>query len=538
MIASLPKPPPPRVVIVGGGLAGLAAAAALVDRHLRITIVESRPRLGGRASSFNDPITGESVDNCQHVSMACCTNLADFCQRVGIDSLFRRERELVFLGPDGQISRFRPGIWPAPFHLAGSFLAARFLSAGDKMRIAYGLAALAIERDERPGESFADWLLRHRQSRRSIDLFWAPVLVSALNERLEQMDVGHARKVFLDGFLRNRTGFQPEIPLVPLGELYGTRLASWLGDHDVTVRMTTGVSGIEVDDDCAVSGVVLRTGEMIRADFVVLAVPFDRVLSLIPGQIRERWPALDAVEALHAAPITGIHLWFDRTVCPFDHVVTPGRLIQWIFNHTAIQGRTGMPGPVGSRQTAPAADDQPATEQGQYLQLVVSASYDLLALDKVAIRDAALADLAKIWPVAREAQLLRWWVVTEHGATFAVRPCVDGLRPPQRTPIDGLFLAGDWTNTGWPATMEGAVRSGYLAAQGILAVLDRPTRLLRPGLKTGLLAGWLFGNGDDRTTRSSPTLPAPRLSRRDDATRRPAADEPVAPTTVGGVRTG
>ena len=272
------KPLPPHIVIVGGGLAGLAAASALVDRGLRITILESRPRLGGRASSFNDPATGELVDNCQHVSMACCTNLADFCRRVGIDSMLRRERELVFLGPDGRISRFRSGVGPAPFHLAGSFLAARFLSAGDKLRVAYGLAVLAGARDDRPGESFADWLLRHRQSLRSINLFWAPVLVSALNERLEQMDVGHARKVFLDGFLRNRTGFQPEIPLVPLGELYGTRLASWLRDHDVAVRLTTGVSAIELDDDGAVSGVVLRSGEEIAADFVVLAVPFDRVL--------------------------------------------------------------------------------------------------------------------------------------------------------------------------------------------------------------------------------------------------------------------
>ena len=133
----------------------------------------------------------------------------------------------------------------------------------------------------------------------------------------------------------------------------------------------------------------------------------------------------------------------------------------------------------------------------------------------MAIRDAVLADLAEIWPAARAAQLLRWWVVTEHGATFAVRPGVERLRPPQRTPIDGLFLAGDWTDTGWPATMEGAVRSGYLAAQGILSVLDRPTRLIRPGLKPGLLAGWLFGKGEDRMARVSPSLPPARSSQRE-----------------------
>lgn len=527
------KPRPPHVVIVGGGLAGLAAAAALADRHLRITILESRPRLGGRASSFNDPVTGELVDNCQHISLACCTNLADFSRRVGIDAMFRRERELVFLGTDGRISRFRSGLGPPPFHLAGSFLAARFLSAGDKMRIAYGLACLALVHDDRPGESFVEWLLRHRQSQRSIDLFWTPVLVSALNERLEQMDVGHARKVFLDGFLRNRTGFQPEIPLVPLGELYGTRLASWLQTHGVAVRLTTGVSTIASDNDGAISGVVLRTGEQIAADFVVVAVPFDRVLSLIPDTIRQRWPALDRVETLHAAPITGIHLWFDRLICPFDHVVTPGRLIQWVFNHTAIQGRTTMPDAGASAGSATASVSKPASEDGQYLQLVISASYDLLSLDKLAIRDRALADLAAIWPVAREARLLRWWVVTEHGATFAVRPGVDRLRLPQRTPIDGLFLAGDWTDTGWPATMEGAVRSGYLAAQGILGVLDRPTRLVRPGLKPGLLAGWLFGTGDDRSVRVSPPPRRARLETVDTS----GGDEPVTPMTVGGART-
>jgi uncharacterized protein with NAD-binding domain and iron-sulfur cluster len=245
--------------------------------------------------------------------------------------------------------------------------------------------------------------------------------------------------------------------------------------------------------------VTLRTGEFLPADFVVLAVPFDRADRLLADALRERIPALANLGAIPSSPITGVHLWFDRPVCPFDHVVTPGRLIHWVFNHTAIQGRRAAAG----------VDREDSPERGQYLQLVISASYDLLALDKVAIRDRVLDDLAAIWPSAREAELLRWWVVTEHGATFAVRPGIEALRPPQRTPIDGLFLAGDWTDTGWPATMEGAVRSGYLAAQEILKDLDRPSRLLRPGLPSGALARWLFGPAEYRPPRPRESSAAP-----------------------------
>jgi uncharacterized protein with NAD-binding domain and iron-sulfur cluster len=252
--------------------------------------------------------------------------------------------------------------------------------------------------------------------------------------------------------------------------------------------------------------VALRSGELLNSDFVVLAIPFDRVRSLIPDTLRDQLPALALLDKLCASPITGVHLWFDRPVCPFDHVVTPGRLIQWIFNHTAIQGRTA-PSALNAAQNGSGSGPDVSGGDGQYLQIVISASFDLLALDKVAIRDAVLADLFEIWPASRAARLLRWWVVTEHGATFAVRPGVEANRPGQRTPIDGLFLAGDWTDTGWPATMEGAVRSGYLAAQEILVDLDKPTRLIRPGLTTGLLARWLFGGAEVRPARPKSPLP-------------------------------
>ena len=261
------KPPPPHVVIVGGGLAGLAAASALVDRGLRITLIESRPRLGGRASSFTDPVTGEQVDNCQHVSMVCCTNLADFCRNAGLSDLFRRESEIVFLSPEGRVSRLRAGWLPAPLHLAGSFLRANYLTWSEKLRVAYGLFRLPSNRSDVPGEPFSQWLLRHGQTPRTLSRYWAPVLVSALNERLEQMDVGHARKVFLDGFLRNRDGYRMEVPLVPLGELYGLRLETWLADRGVSVRLTTGVRSVATDDEGSTIGLILRSGEDGRRRF-------------------------------------------------------------------------------------------------------------------------------------------------------------------------------------------------------------------------------------------------------------------------------
>jgi squalene-associated FAD-dependent desaturase len=498
MTRPLFQPPRPRILIIGGGLAGLAAASVLVNRGLEIAVFESRPRLGGRASSFSDPATGELIDNCQHVSMSCCTNLADFCRRVGTSDLFRRESTIYFVSPEGKLSRLEAGSLPAPFHLAGSFLRASYLSLGEKLRVGYGLACLRSARGDRLGETFADWLLRHKQTPRTIERFWATVLVSALNERVEQMDVHHARKVMIDGFLRNRDAFAIEVPTVPLGELYGSRLESWLKQSGVEIRMTAGARCVELDAEGSVAGITLRTGEFVPGDFVVIAVPFERVLSLLPEPAIERIPGLGGVSAMQASPITGIHLWFDRPVCPLPHAVTVGRLVQWVFNHSSAEST------AGSQAT------------GQYLQLVISASYDLVSLDREKILNAALADLRALWPAAAEAKLERSWVVTEHAATFGARPGIDALRPPQRTPVDGLLLAGDWTDTGWPATMEGAVRSGYRAAEGILEVLGTPARLVRRELPTGRLARLLLGGMDHSPNRSpsdelpfQPIVPAP-----------------------------
>ena len=317
----------------------------------------------------------------------------------------------------------------------------------------------------------------------------------------------YARKVFLDGFLRNRDGFQLEIPLVPLGELYGTRLESWLHDQGVTVRLKTGVRTIEYDRGwlglrCVRFDPANRSPR--TSSFSLF--PSIRCSAWFPSMCAAGFPLLASLDSLRASPITGVHLWFDRPVCPFDHVVTPGRLIQWVFNHTAIQGR-GVPASDSIPPHAIALSRAvPPCGEGQYLQLVISA---LIRPAGLWTRSRFGMQSSRSWPrsgrLSKRANLLRSWVVIEHGATFSVSPGVDALRPPQQTPVDGLLLAGDWTSTSWPATMEGAVRSGYLAAEVILRALDRPTRLVRPELKTGLLARWLFG-------AAGPSSPSPRVA--------------------------
>lgn len=443
------------VVILGAGLAGLAAAQALAPRGCRVTLLESRNRIAGRAGSFTDAATGQLIDACQHVSMGCCTNLAHFCRTVGIAHLLAPQRQLHFMTPDRRVSPLSADPLPAPLHLARSFLGVHYLSFSDKCRIAWGLARLRFTDpdDDRP---FADWLRQNRQTPRTIARFWGVVLVSALNEDPDRVGLKYARKVFVDGFLRHRRGFEVEVPTVPLGQLYGAELLGWLEQHGVTVRLNCGVQSIHVTDD-RVTSLTLRNGETVQADWYVSAVPFDRLLDLLPADVGEQ-PCFANLRRLETAPITSVHLWYDRPVLPLPHVVLVDCVGQWVFDR----------GP-----TAPGE---------HYLQVVVSAARAFRGLGHDEVQRRIVAELATLFPAAATATLRRARVVTEHAATFSVVPGVDRWRPQATSPIANLFLAGDWTATGWPATMEGAVRSGYQAAEALLARLGRPERLVQPDL--------------------------------------------------------
>jgi squalene-associated FAD-dependent desaturase len=324
-----------------------------------------------------------------------------------------------------------------------------------------------------------DWLLAHGQTRRTIDRFWGVVLVSALNESVERLGLKYARKVFVEGFLRHRDGHVVHVPVVPLGELYGAPLRAWFARHGVEIRENTGVrqvalspsppgggvgegsknrEGSKSEEGSIVTHLLLRDGSSFSADWFVLAVPFDRALDLLPTELVECEPYFSNVRHLTPSPITSVHLWFDRPALRLPHAVLVDCQGQWVFNRGEV-----APGEF-------------------YLQVVVSASGELKVLGREEIERIITVELKQLFPSVAAAKLLRTKVVTEHAATFSAVPGVDRWRPAQASPVANLVLAGDWTATGWPATMEGAVRSGYLAAEVILSRAGRPERILRPDL--------------------------------------------------------
>ena len=495
-----------RIVIAGGGLAGLAAAVALTERGLPCEILESRPRLGGRASSFHDPTTDSDIDNCQHVSLGCCTNFRHFCQTTGLAGFFRREAALHFIGPNGKVDRFSASSLPAPLHLAGAFARLSYLSWRDKLALARGLKALArgVRADER-SLPFSEWLARHGQTRAAIDRFWHVVLVSALSETLDRIDVEHARKVFVDTFLAHRDGWFVEIPTVPLEDLYGGRLTEWLTSRGTTIRTQSAVERIQLAGD-RVTTARLSSGALVDGDEFIVALPFFRVRSVLPESLAAH-PDLAGIERLEAAPISSVHLWFDRPITELPHAVFVDRLCQWMFNRTALgnthhtNSLSGGREPPGSgpmkQQTEPGGSRPPLRGQEvsseHYYQIVISASRELAGQSRESILAQVLAELTAVWPETARATLLHSRQVTEHRAVFSPLPGVDQWRPLQQSPIGNLQLAGDWTRTGWPATMEGAVRSGYLAAANVLARLGRVESVVQPDLPVSLLSRLLMG---------------------------------------------
>jgi len=372
------------------------------------------------------------------------------------------------------------GMLPAPAHMTGSFLAFAPLSLQDKLAIARALSAILFASGQ-PKDAYASaepismltWLQLHKQTPRAIERFWRAVLVSALDEELDRTDARFGIDVFWKAFLKNSAGYRMGVPSVPLAELYdGCRVAIEKKGGEVILRSPVRTLCCK---NGAWSAVQFDGGREESADACVLSIPQDKLNELLPDEIRAANPSLAQLERFKVSPITGVHFWFDREVTNEPFITLLDTQTQWIFNKTALYGPSGLP--AGKQHAEPQSPGN-----GQYLQLVISASYDLLSKSREEIIDLCLQELHQVLPAARQARLVKATVIKEVAATFSPEPGVDRWRPAQQTNTPGLFLAGDWTQTGWPATMEGAVRSGYLAAEAVLRSSGLPQRFLVPDL--------------------------------------------------------
>ena len=447
--------PRTHVLVIGAGLAGIAAAVRLAQAGRRVTLVEATTRLGGRATTYER--SGTTFDNCQHVLLRCCTNLIDLYERLGVGELIEWHDTLHFIDRRGRHDVLRGASLPAPLHLASSLVKFRSLGWRDKIAIARALSsALASPVAERAAWHdlpFSTWLRRQRQPATAVAAFWDTVVVSALNDTLDGVSTAAALHVYLHGFMAHRDGYHVGVPRVPLARLY-TAAAEIIARAGGDMLLSRPAERLRHTQGRIV-GVHLKNGDVLTADAYVCAVPPYRLAHLCDEVLRTSDPRLRRLQDFDYSPTISVRICYDRRVTRLPHAALLGSPVQWVF-----------------------AEDT-RDDRSQVLRLVASAAREWVDVPAVDIGRRACELLGAYLPDVRCAGVMSVDVVKERRATFRPAPGSDAMRPPSAGAVDNLFLAGDWCRTGWPATMEGAVRSGYLAASAILGV-----ECLVPGLPT------------------------------------------------------
>lgn len=444
-------------VVIGGGLAGTTTALALADAGLQVTLTEARPRLGGLAFSFK---RGElSVDNGQHVFLRCCAAYQWFLDRIAARDLVTLQNRLnvpVLDADTGRLGRLSRSALPVPLHLTASL--ARYPHLSLRERASVGRAALALRALDLADPAldrtdFAGWLAAHGQSPRTIEALWDLVGVATLNATSDQASLGLAAMVFKTGLLTDPGAADIGWATAPLGDLHDGRARKALDSAGVRTLLRARATGIKAAADGGWQ-VTVETGpgsaEQLDAATVVLAVPQHEAHGLLPdGAVHDPEKLL----RIGTAPILNVHVIYDRRVLEQPFLAALGSPVQWVFDRTRSSGLTGG---------------------GQYLAVSQSAVADEIDLPVAELRERYLPELRRLLPAARGAEVRDFFVTRERTATFAPTPGVGALRPGPGTRATGVFLAGSWTDTGWPATMESAVRSGLHASREALSALGLP----------------------------------------------------------------
>jgi squalene-associated FAD-dependent desaturase len=435
------------VVVVGGGLAGLSAACRLAAEGRRVTLLESRSRLGGATFSFERD--GLIVDNGQHVLLRCYAEYRAFLDLIGVgDQIDLQPRfHIPVVTADGRRAELSRNGLPAPLHLAATLSRYRLLSAVDRAKVLFAAGLLRTLKPADPAldeRSFGDWLAAHGQSAAAIAALWNLITVAALNTDADHASLALCAMVFRTALLERADAADIGVPRLPLGQLHGEAAATFLSKRGATVSLRTPVREIRRSAD---GWSVATDTDTVTADAVVVATTPEPAATILPADALAE-PA--RLGGLGSAPIVNVHVVYNRTVTrsPFTAVVDSP--VQWVFDRTAIGGA-----PVG----------------GQYLAVSLSAAGAWIDEPTARLREVFVPELARLFPEATRAEVLSFFVTRERRATFRQTPGSGRLRPPAVTRLPGCVLAGAWTATGWPDTMEGAVRSGNEAARIVGAYL-------------------------------------------------------------------
>ncbi len=442
-------------VVIGAGFAGLSAAVALAERGVRVTVIEGKPALGGRAYSFEDPDTGDFVDNGQHVLMGCYTETLDFLKRIGAygQLVFHEDLEIQMLAGPGQSAVLKTARLPGPFHMTAALLGYRHLSFAERMSVMRGgLRMLAMRRfggDELRRLTVAQLMDRLGQSEHARRCFWYPMSIATLNDEPESSSAQLLAEVLKRAFFSRRRDSAFVYSRVGLSDLYctgATRLIERAGgqviSHSIVEMLELGARG-------AVASVRLRDGRRIEASDFISAVPAPQLLRFLPENAVAD-PFFSRLAGLSSSPIICVHLWLDREVTNSPFIGFIGTTTQWLFNKRQIFAQRGEAHPG-------------------YLSFVISGARKLVDRGNQEILEIVINDLHAMIPASRAAKVVKSLVLKEKNATMAPDLLSHELRPTAKTPIANFFLAGDWIQTGLPATIESAVISGRAAANAVIA---------------------------------------------------------------------
>jgi len=432
-----------RVVIIGGGFAGLAAGVRLSEHGLKVLVVERRGHLGGRAYSFVDTKTGDTVDNGQHLFMGCYRHTISFLEKIGcLDRLkFQSSPRVDFLDKTTGYATFKCPRLPAPLHVLAGLIKMKGLGLGDKLRALK--IARAIKSNGRlslQSLTVAEWLDQLNQSDTIKRRFWYPMAIATLNESPDVASASMMKAVLSEAFAGDRESSSIGIARVGLSDLYTTGASDFIKAHKGEVRTGAQVRAFIIERG-AVAAVELKDGERIDADYFISAVPHTAFLEMLPDEMRDHEFA--SLRQLTSSPIVSINLWFDRPVTDREFVGLIGTRSQWIFNKDLILS---------------------TARQSNQIAVVISAAHSFVEWTKDELVEMAISELRELIPESRYARLLHSIIVKEREATISHTIESDSLRPSARTSLPNLFLAGDWTRTALPATIESAVLSGNIAA--------------------------------------------------------------------------